>query len=512
MALLTNILLIASLFLSIALAMRTGANLRAKAMPSLFATIVFFAVWVGGNLLELNATDFHVKLWGRNIEQIGVFFTPLSTLYFSIAYTSSQKLKRFALAISIVQALSVLLLLTDQWHHLMRESVALEPDALLGNAIVVRSTRLGSALVAFNFCLPLLSTANLVAFSRTVSAKLKRPLWFIIASMFATFVLALLQTAVLTPMGVNIPIPVLNLPCLVAFSYAVLREGFVGVAPTALNKVFEVIDQGIIVVDTVGLVLEFNRRARELMEHMLPGRSLKIGESISAYLSAACPGEPASFSAANLPAELKNSQRNQYIALAYHELYASARKLIGYVLVLTDITLLRVRAEIDFLTGSYNREGLVNAFADLLRDPAQFPYLSALIVDLDDFKRINDNYGHLGGDVILCDFVGVARSLLSEKRFLARLGGDEFVVILPAELSEAAALAEALRQRIAGRAVPYLDFTIRYTVSVGIATCKNEACSLSELLHQADLALYEAKRGGKNAIHLETEEAETLSQ
>lgn len=502
MALLTNILLIASLFLSIALAMRTGANLHAKAMPSLFSIIIFFSVWVAGNLLELNATDFQVKLLGRNIEQIGVFFTPLSTLYFSIDYTSNQKLRRFALAISIVEAASVVLLLTDQWHHLMRQSISLVPNALLGNAIVVRSTSLGSTLVAFNFCLPLLSTANLIAFSRTVSAKLKRPLWYIISSMFATFVLALLQSSVLTPMGVNIPIPVLSLPCLIAFSYAVLREGFVGVAPTALSKVFEVIDQGIIVVDTGGAVLEFNRRACELMEYMLPGHSLKIGEGIAAYM-AATSGDPAIFSAERLPAELKNAQRNQYIALAYHELKAGNRKLLGYVLVLTDITLLKVRAEIDFLTGSFNREGLMNAFGDLLKDPAQFPYLSALIVDLDDFKHINDTYGHLCGDVILCDFVGVAQSLLSEKRFLGRLGGDEFVVILPAELGEAAELAETLRTRIAERAVPYLDFTVRYTVSVGIATCKNEACSLSELLHQADLALYQAKREGKNAIHLE---------
>lgn len=504
MSLLTNILLIASLFLSISLALRTGKNLKTTGMPALFAIIVFFSVWVGGNLIELNASDFQWMLWGRNIQQIGVFFTPLCTLFFSIDYTANSRLRRYAVVIAIVQIASVLLIFTDQYHHIMRESVALQPDAVLGQAVVVYSTKIGSMLVAFNFCIPLISMANLIAFARKVSTQLRRPLWLIIISMFMTFILALIQSTVINNLGIHIPIPVLNLPCLILFSYAVLNEGFVGVTPTALSKVFEVIDQGIIVVDVTGKVIEFNRRAHELMENMVSSCQLKTGSSIMEYIFANKSHIPNGFSVEGLPTELKNAQRNQYIALAYHALEAIKGKLIGYVLVLTDITLLKVRAEIDSLTGSYNREGLVNAFCDLQRDSEHMPFLSALIVDMDDFKMINDTYGHLGGDVILCDFVGVAQSLLSEKRFLGRLGGDEFVIILPTERNEASVLAEKLRQCVSTRAVQYLDQTIHYTISIGIASCKNEECVLSELLHKADLALYEAKHQGKNTVHMES--------
>lgn len=503
MPLLTNILLIAALFLLIALAIRTGRNIRTTGMPALLAIIVSFFVWVAGDLVELNVSSFQWMLFGRNIQQIGVFFTPLFTLYFSIDYTANDRLRRYALMISIVQILSVLLIFTDQSLHIMRESVALKPDAILGQTIVVHSSKIGSALVAFNFCIPLISIVNLITFTRTVSAQLRRPLWLIILSMFLTFLLALLQSAFLSSIGINIPIPVLNLPCLLVFSYAVLKDGFVGVTPTAFSKVFEVIDQGIIVVDAYGRVVEYNRRADELMRNTVTADSFSAGSSIKAFITPDAPDSQSEFSIASLPAELKNAQRNQYIALAYHALESYKGRLIGYVLVLTDITLLKVRAEVDSLTGSYNREGLVNAFSDLSKDATLVPYLSALIIDLDDFKKINDTYGHLGGDMILCDFVGVARSLLSERRFLGRLGGDEFVVILPTEQNEAKALAENLRQRVAARTVPYLSETIRYTVSVGVATCKNESSSLSELLRKADLALYEAKHQGKNTIRTE---------
>lgn len=501
MSLLTNLLLIAAMFILIALSMRVAKNLQTIGMPAFLAIIIFFSVWVGGNLIELNASDFQWKLLGRNIQQIGVFLTPLCTLYFSIEYTANKRMRKFAFAISIVQTASVLLIFTDQAHHIMRESVSLQRDAVLAQAVVVRSTQIGSALVAFNFCIQLLAIALLLAFARKVSARQRRPLWLIALSMGLTVLVALLQSTVLTGAGINIPIPVLNLPCLLLFSYAVFQQGFIGVTPTAFSKVFEVIDQGIIVVDQNGTVIEYNRRATELMENMVPANRLHPGAAIMQSLTPGNAGQPIEFNPANLPEELKNAQRNQYIALAYHALEANRGKLIGYVLVLTDITLLKIRAEIDFLTGSYNREGLVNAFADLQKEADQVPILSTLIVDLDNFKSINDTCGHLAGDVILCDFVEVAQSLLSGKRFLGRLGGDEFVVILPTGVEEAAALAEALRRAVSARAVQYLDHTIHYTVSIGVAYCVNDACVLSDLLRKADLALYEAKHRGKNIVH-----------
>ena len=247
--------------------------------------IVFFLVWVIGNLIEVNSSAFYWMLWGRNIQQIGVFFTPLCSLYFSIDYTAKKRLKALAYLTTVVQAISVFLIFTDQSHHVMRKSVELQANAVFGHAIVVQSTTIGSVLVAFNFCIPLIALVILILFTETVSAKVRRPLRLIIISILLTFVVAAVQSTLLSGMGINIPIPVLNLPCVVLLSYAVLSGGFLGVAPTALNKVFEVIDQGIVVIDGNGRVVEHNRRAADLMNDIAYSGCLHIGSDISELMS-----------------------------------------------------------------------------------------------------------------------------------------------------------------------------------------------------------------------------------
>lgn len=500
MELLRNILLISSCFLLIALAMYTGKNLKSIGIPGLFAMIVFFLVWILGDLIELNSSEFRWMLLGRNIEQIGVFFTPLCTLYFSIGYTANKKLLKFAYIISVIQIISVLLIFTDQYHHIMREAVFVQTNDLFGQSIAVISTKIGSVLVAFNFCITLIAIVNLMMFMRTLSAKLRRSLVLIIIGILGTFIIAAIHSTILTDLGINIPIPVLTLPCLLLMSYAVLRGGFLGVTPTIFNKVFEVIDQGIIVVDENGRVIEYNKRALELTDNMSHIGSLEMGSDILGFLFGNKSSFKKDFSIDDLPTELKSEQNNLYISLSHHKLEALREKLLGYVIVLTDDTSLKMRAEIDFLTGIYNREGMSNAFSDLKKQNESCCFISVMLIDMDDFKNINDTYGHFGGDVILKDFINIVRTILPGKNVLGRLGGDEFVVLLPVEITECLALAEDLRKRVAERIVQYLNFKIQYTVSMGIAGCPNSECDLTTLLYRADFALYKAKHHGKNSI------------
>ncbi len=114
--------------------------------------IVFFLIWVIGNVIELNSSDFHWMLLGRNIEQIGVFFTPLCSLYFSIGYTSNKKLSVFAYLISILQLISVILIFTVSLITSCGSCCGTD-KCFLGQSITVVSTKIGSALVAFNFCI-----------------------------------------------------------------------------------------------------------------------------------------------------------------------------------------------------------------------------------------------------------------------------------------------------------------------------------------------------------------------
>lgn len=499
MALLQNVLLVLSSMMLIVLAIRAGAKLKVPGVPALLAMMFFFIIWIVGDLIEANSPNFIWMLWGRNIQQIGVFFTPLCSLYFSIEYTLSKRMRIFTYVMTVVQSVSLFLIFTDQATHIMRSSIEIQKDATFGQTLAVHSTALGSILVSFNFCLPLISLIILSLFARTVSAKLRRSLWMVIISIFLTLFVAVLQTFFLSKIGISIPIPILNLPCVFMLFYAILNGKFLGLSPTALSKVFEVIDQGILVLDPDGVVTDFNGRASELINAVSDFNSLEIGTNVANLLLAGpLPTDRREFSPEELPAELSGLERNLYVSMTCHTLDRRGGKPIGYVLVLTDITSLKERAELDPMTGVYNREGISNAFKKLQNHPDADLTLSAMIIDIDRFKNINDTYGHFAGDAVLLDFVKAAKNLLPGTVILGRYGGDEFVAIFFAGVEKAFEDSEKLRMQIYERSLSYLQNEIQYTVSIGVASEKLQDVTLSTLLDKADQALYKAKQQGRN--------------
>ena len=168
----------------------------------------------------------------------------------------------------------------------------------------------------------------------------------------------------------------------------------------------------------------------------------------------------------------------------------------------------------DELTGLANNRALRDWLAREAARAERFGHdLSLLMLDIDDFKRVNDTYGHLQGDSVLRM---VGEILESEARAVdrpARYGGEEFVVALPETDTEGAAgLADRIRSRIAAADVPRVDGdgAIRVTASVGVASIPATARDVQELIAVADAALYEAKRAGKDRVAAaEPESAET---
>jgi diguanylate cyclase (GGDEF)-like protein len=126
--------------------------------------------------------------------------------------------------------------------------------------------------------------------------------------------------------------------------------------------------------------------------------------------------------------------------------------------------------------------------------------LSVIVLDLDDFKRINDTWGHETGDVVLR---GLADALAAATRTVdlaARLGGEEFAVLLPDTDAEGArGVAERIQRDLGQLAVPVGDTAVGVTASFGISSFPDLA-ALGDLLNDADRSLYEAKRAGKNRI------------
>ncbi|HVE70910.1 MAG TPA: GGDEF domain-containing protein [Thermoanaerobaculia bacterium] len=158
-------------------------------------------------------------------------------------------------------------------------------------------------------------------------------------------------------------------------------------------------------------------------------------------------------------------------------------------------------AETDDLTGIWNRRYFRRQLPQEIERARTFGVpLSLLFFDIDDFKQINDGFGHVIGDVVLSELCGCVRETLRPTDILARYGGDEFAVILPhTDLPGAQAVAERVLKKVRELAIPTdEEGAIQCSVSIGLAEFRREDAVANDLVRRADERLYASKRNGKN--------------
>ncbi|MFZ6031013.1 MAG: sensor domain-containing diguanylate cyclase [Chloroflexota bacterium] len=162
----------------------------------------------------------------------------------------------------------------------------------------------------------------------------------------------------------------------------------------------------------------------------------------------------------------------------------------------------RRMATVDSLTGLHNRRNFFDLAEHEFRSAQRYQHsLSAIMLDIDRFKAINDGYGHLVGDRVLQAVAECCCQTIRNVDILGRYGGEEFAVILPKTDHPAACqVAERLRQRIEQAIVKTDAGPVTVTVSLGVSAMRNEHLTLEALLADADQALYLAKRNGRNTV------------
>ncbi len=157
---------------------------------------------------------------------------------------------------------------------------------------------------------------------------------------------------------------------------------------------------------------------------------------------------------------------------------------------------------IDGLTQVHNKRYLYEALErEIIRARRHSRDLGILMFDIDHFKKINDEHGHLAGDFVLKELARLIQARIRRDELIARYGGEEFVVMLPeTPLEGSVALAETLRSKVAEHRFVFQNEVIHVTISLGCAGIVDADRSATELLKRADERLYEAKRTGRDRV------------
>ena len=332
-----------------------------------------------------------------------------------------------------------------------------------------------------------------------------------------------------TLFGVD-PTPFSFVFTLVAFSWLILGARLFDLLPVARHLLLDALVDPVLVIDTRCRVIEANQAALQLGQcgNNWQGRKLEdwpvIGRDLQALLLA------------------HDESRSDLLTLTCAARYFEVRSrviervtrqgslVLGQMLYLRDVTQrhlselklaealalseerlrtisslheqLREQALCDPLTGLYNRRYLDELFGrELARARRDGTPLSLALVDLDHFKQLNDQHGHLEGDDVL---KGVARHLQMNLRgsdTVFRIGGEEFLLILPGvDAPQAYMRLQAICLGLAQQPITTRSGSRQVTLSAGLASWPEQGRALDELLQVADVALYEAKRGGRNQV------------
>ncbi|QGM96101.1 GGDEF domain-containing protein [Methylocystis parvus] len=173
-------------------------------------------------------------------------------------------------------------------------------------------------------------------------------------------------------------------------------------------------------------------------------------------------------------------------ALQLHEMHGELEKLV----------------RVDPLSGALNRRGLAEFAEKAFAENRKTGRFSVIVLDVDRFKSINDNYGHAAGDLVIARVADITRQMLGcDRCAVGRLGGDELVALLVGKnLEETMSLAEKMRDAIENTILIYDDVCVKITTSIGVSAVSARDRNAEAVLKRADQSLYAAKTAGRNRV------------
>ncbi|MRX73046.1 diguanylate cyclase [Bacillus lacus] len=503
--------LVLSLFSHFALKDAPGA--RQYAMAALCSAVFSFAY-----LFELNSSSLiEVKFW-LGIEYLVMPFIPGFILWMCIDYAAVKLGKKSLFLLFGLPVLTVFLHHTNDLHNLYYTSIKLKEGVPFEVAEFTYGPFFFFHALYLFLCL-IISMVILLFQLAGSTLRFRVQISFMIAGLFLPIAANQYYLNDSSPYGIDLG-PVSMSISFVFHALSLFSYRMFHVLPIAREKVFDSMNEGVMVLDHKGALVDYNKALKKVIPHVT---SSSIGSTIShvmkqnrLLLDIIGGGRDSDF-------ELEPDGVTKHYQVTFSSVFKKHTTIIGSIITFTDITdrvilqkkLARLAAY-DGLTQIYNRTHFLEKAETALISLMKKESSAALILfDIDHFKLVNDTYGHQMGDTVITHVIQKAQACLQPQDLIGRYGGEEFIIFLhEAKEEEAIAAAESIRSSIEESLLSSESYKLHVTSSFGVSAVSCHSVSpgeaIKEAVEHADHALYAAKRAGRNNVQL-FEESELYS-
>lgn len=461
--------------------------------------------YIFGYTMELNAGSESQILFWNHLEYLGIPFVSALWLTVGLLYTGhfSRHKKLLIAAIYLIPVITMILRFTNGWHHLYFSSEAFAE--VQGKLLLVKKFGPWTYVQLVHSMLMIFVTLGLLIYD---SFKSREKETGKINLMFASsfFAVSGLILALYKPFGLIIDYMALCLPisCLMVI-LAIFRYDFLETKCMARSKVFAAGMDAILLINKQKKIIDYNKSAKRLFS------KIDIGLT-DGYISTLFHHYPCLIKSLEQPetsiVNLKIDQKERYFEICTKDI-GNSRLSHGQIKTVRDVTdtyerneRLKRQAMMDELSGLCNRRAFMQTGRKfLMESDHNGKTVHLLMMDLDHFKRVNDQYGHQMGDQVIQRFGEILKGSFSVNSVAARLGGEEFGVLLTGySNAQIKRKADSFLRTVELQEYCFMNEKFHVTVSIGIAKKSYHTQTLDHMLQIADKALYISKNCGRDCV------------
>lgn len=466
---------------------------------------LFSAIYCFGHALELASATLEQSMFWIIFQYAGMPFIPPCFFILAMQYTGKEKYvtRRNIALLFVIPVLTLIFLSTNQFHELFYRSPYLDQNNIIefdiGPWYVVHGSYTSGML---QVTIVLLFIYGL---------KAKRIYWRQILPLIAANLLpsiaSFLYLMGYSPYNLD-PVPIVMIVTSSLLIWSIYSTNLLVITPIAREKIIDSMRDGVIVVDKIGRIIDFNNAAKKIIPFM---ENTLIGKQLAEVLPIPLPILDNKTLSPDGEMAWEVDGRSLHFKIRVSDVSIASSPKAGKIIMFVDITeqkalqnKLQELAITDGLTGIYNRSYFMEqcqSIHDYAKDRGN--NYTLILFDIDHFKKINDTYGHHIGDKAIQHVVEICRQHLQDNQLFCRYGGEEFAICLPkADSLTAANIAEMIRSALQSTPLWHGADYIPITASFGVAQFQAENTSLEQLFHLADQALYQAKEQGRNTVYI----------